>query len=354
MDTLLTILAILGIAVLAFLLILLVLGLWLVLKVRRLTRELPASLQALQQAQDAMAQAQGAMAQAQPTRIHLKPEPGPAWKEAGKVQAAQAELARLGYQPAGDYVCAEMPALRLAGLFHPGAQLYAVIYEMAPIGVWCDVVARFAEGGSLTCTNSPHAGVLDPRPGHDKRCDPLLDIAALHRLAMDGIGGRACRPCSAEAFAADCEAAYADETDWRTARGAPTEEEMRRVAERNGQAISDQDLRTAAAMQRTQWAERLRGVLLLRLREAGRIPAGMRSEYEERLRFVHDRMTAEEVDELVREAADPLPEAPAAGTARQRFRALNDALPPARRFTLHAELAEPLPAEAWLPPDAES
>lgn len=185
--------------------------------------------------------AQGLAADAgTPSSIHLEPEPSPEWRDAGAVRRHRAPLESAGFQDAGVFSVAEMPGILLHAFAHPAEGAYAVVYEHPQVGVWLDLVTRYADGTSVTFGNATRGGGLDSQLGHDKVREPGGDPAALLRRFL---AERAPKPrvaVSAAEFVSCFEQAYADEMQWRNERGGPTEEEIRRVAAESGREVCDE------------------------------------------------------------------------------------------------------------------
>ncbi len=202
---------------LAFFLILLVIGVIVWLRFRRFARELK--------------QAVGSGAAAStPPRIHLMPRGAAQWTSPLKIDAHRASLSAAEFTEVGVYTINEMPGIQLLGFVRASDSLCAVVYEHAQVGVWCDLYRHNEDGTSLTVTSAPRGHEFDERPGHRKiymkgsTVGQLLEEFARQQGASPAIA------MTAENFAQRFEQAYADQMDWRNARGGPIAEEIRRVA----------------------------------------------------------------------------------------------------------------------------
>ena len=141
--------------------------------------------------------------------------------------------------------------------------------------------------------------------------------------------------------------AYADETDWRNARGGPTREEVLRVAESSGQKVTQEDVERTLELQRRQAMEGLREGLIARYLDTLAEPERARLE-EGDLVVVHDKLPAE----MLTEEMDTLQAGatPGSGTPRDEFARFNDRLEEGRRCTRLGTVAVPLEAELYLAP----
>lgn len=341
-----TILTILGIVVLALLAIILVLVLFFVLRIRRFMAKVPGALQAMH--------GFAAAFQPQPARLHLDRQKEAAWTSAPHAQAAIAGLGRLGYQPAGIWTTEQIPGATFAGFVHPATQVRALVGEMLGAGVWIDLVARFPGGGTLTVSNSPVAGTLIRRPGHDKVSEPGLDAEGLQLRLERELAGRALAPLDAAGYATEIERFYADEIEVLALRE-PTPEEVESIARRSGIATDPAGMARALDLERGKRKALLSAVVKERWRESDPVAQAGWEAMEDRVVAVHERLDAGEVRQLLQPIAATLPLIePTDEGALAYFRTLNLALPAERRCRRLGAIAAPLAAELWLAPeDAE-
>ncbi len=280
-----------------------------------------------------------------PVRIHLQPASEIEWKQVAAVQQAAQEVTEAGFESLGTFTIEEMGFVRLQGFVARDQTAYAVIYEHDKAGVWVDLVCDYEDGTSLTYANLKPTG-MEGRPGHLKTFRPGsardLVTAFLRERRQDGL-----KLLSASSFVTDLQQAYADETDWRNARGGPTREEVLRVAESSGQKVTPEDVERTLQMQRQQAMEGLREGLIARYLDTLAEPERARLE-EGDLVVVHDKlpveMLTEEMDTLQAGAT------PGSGTPRDEFARFNDRLEEGRRCTRLGTVAVPLEAELYLAP----
>ncbi|MEO6461524.1 MAG: hypothetical protein ABIP29_00430, partial [Candidatus Eisenbacteria bacterium] len=123
-----------------------------------------------------------------------------------------------GFADGGTHRVEEMHGVRVRLLAHEGERLYAVVHEHPQAGLWCDVVAGYEDGRSITFTTASPTG-LAPRPGHvTVHVPPTSPSSLIDRLRHERPSG-ALRPATRAAVVHDFETAYADSTAWRKRRG---------------------------------------------------------------------------------------------------------------------------------------
>ena len=177
-----------------------------------------------------------------PARITLQKVDSVSWLDPQKSQTLAQGAMELGFQPISQFFFTEL-GVGLYALYHPRENAYSAIYNHPKAGVWADIFCRYQDGGNLTVTNSPNSGVLDQPPG---KIVLSLSGASFSDLFTRFLMDRRRVPqisATAEQFVERFQNAYAEEMDWRNQRGGPTEEEIRRVAQRKGMAVSEQQVK---------------------------------------------------------------------------------------------------------------
>ena len=174
-----------------------------------------------------------------PFRIHLDANAAPEWSNRETIDAATADFESIGYTPAGDFDIREMEGVRLRAMWNREAGTWVALYDHPEAGLWADAFQEFLDGTSVTVTTAPETGM--DRPLHAKLFRVEAEItepgyaAALHgRLAHEAIGLEA-TPSAPEEFAEVYTEFYAQEMDWRIARGGVLRSEIERIAELSGQ-----------------------------------------------------------------------------------------------------------------------
>lgn len=191
-----------------------------------------------------------------PAEIHLAAEPEPEWSEPQTVARQIEALQAAGHEPIGAYTVDAMPGLTIEALVNPGESSWSVVYDYPGMGVWVDVVTRYADGGGLTATNSPHVDKLDPMPGKDRAIEVGADVPRIVELWAEAVRPDGRKPAVAESFVAEFEQAYAEEMAWRDKRGGPTEEEVRRIAVEMNDEVSEDAIQATVDVQAAQAALR--------------------------------------------------------------------------------------------------
>jgi hypothetical protein len=169
----------------------------------------------------------------QPDEIHLQRTGVTAWKKYDAVAKVSTVLASRGFEDAGVYSIAEMPGVTVQLMAQRSDGFYAAIYEHPLAGVWFDVVSRFQDGTSATCTTAPPTA-LQPRPGHASFNMRGADTAEVLDKAVALRPRRPLVDVSAAAAVGEFERAYAEQMAYRKQAGISTGEvvgtAMRKVA----------------------------------------------------------------------------------------------------------------------------
>jgi hypothetical protein len=183
-----------------------------------------------------------------PFRIHLAPVEAVEWDAPQIVQGFVDSLTEAHYVDAGTFIV--VPSnLRLTAFCHPQDSAYAIICEIPQVKVWMEFVSYYEDGSSVTYSNSQDT-LLD-RP--EQKLVRFLEGFGAEELLRTFLRERPRKPLvrvSPQEFSEHFERAYAEGMDWRMARGGPTEEEVRRIAERKGQPYSPEAVQAI----RARWA----------------------------------------------------------------------------------------------------
>ncbi|MCX5661929.1 MAG: hypothetical protein NTW19_19800 [Planctomycetota bacterium] len=286
-----------------------------------------------------------------PATIHLTRRDALLWTATARVAGLIDAFRGLGFEPIGYFTVDEMPDIKLQAFIHRGENLWGVLYEHAKVGVWVDLVARYQDGGSVTLSNSPHGGVMDPRPGHDKIHDKEAEPAELF-AKWQGLADRpAVQPIEPADFQPSFEKAYTDEMAWRAARGGPTPEEIRRAGEASGKEYSEETIAAAGKLLTGRSRETLEELIL---REFARLEGTTYEELQgirEQFIVVDDGMAVDAVMEHFADVfAEGLLQRPASLglPPRKLFSSLNHLLPPSRQHKLVRTVTTPVEADVYL------
>ncbi|MBT9582502.1 hypothetical protein IV102_04075 [bacterium] len=265
-----------------------------------------------------------------PVRIHLKPI-GP-----DKVVEPAHELLKLGFVEVGSFFVPELPGLEVRGLLHEREPVSAVLYHKESAPCWMDLSCRYADGTSFTLTTLPASG-LDERPG--QACLRMVGQSPAElwaRMVSDRPPGLVHKP-RADNFQNDFETSYALATDWRLARGGPTESEVRAVAA----PLSEEELQSTLRACHEQAMADLSEVLLIHFLQQSSPPPEEKRRWYCRVVAIHDLLSPAELGVL---------SVTGEGSPRQLFRAANEARPPARRWEKIGSVSLPLEADLYLHP----
>lgn len=155
----------------------------------------------------------------------------------------------LGFTKLGDYVIEEI-AVPMRVFLDGDQSTVGVVYSHPVIGVWTDVVRRYEDNTAWTFSTAKYHGMDIP---------PYVTQKFLHENTLEEIVTRfreeapatGMKVITKEEFPTYFEKAYAREMDWRVERGGVTEEEVRRIAEMNGDECTDQTVRQIQMQWRT-------------------------------------------------------------------------------------------------------
>lgn len=350
-------LIIVGALVTAFVLCLLIFVLWLRLMMRKLRGSFEDQLDDLAEAMERSIP---------PFRISLQRLPAVEWQrpdEAARLieplrQAGFAEVGSFAIQP-GDIV--------LVALCRCGDSIYGVVYQHPKAGIWLDLITRYQDGTRFTY-GTQRDTLLDRAEHNVMRFHEALPAGELLSRFLVERPSKPMESMSADDFVGHFEQAYADSMNWMMARGGPTEEEIRRQCERDGKECNPVIVGTI----RKVWSAAIEEFYNRQLKErflADARPSAARWEQiRERLVFVHDRLSPQQVEDLCHQEFDEenegeADEAPSHSrntlaltdgkSPRAAFARWNAALERQRRYEKIGELGEPLGADVYLSPQPD-
>lgn len=306
----------------------------------------------------AVQQAAAAAMGGQPRRITLRREDEPVWNAGAEVETRRREFEGLGFEWVGDFDVEEMCGLQLAALLDGERRLIAVVYDHLEAGVFCDVVVCYDDDTTLTVTSSPEVGQLEPMPGHPKIVDPAGSPSALVARLESESEPKTRRPTSASEFRTVFEEAYAQEIDWRNAKGGPDEQEISRIAAKMEDEVAPEHVAQVREALKEQAAVQLAESCLEQFTRETLLSVSEWEKVRESVVVVHDLQTSEQVVgeftswvELPGDLAEEIAALEPSGTpARDFFADLNSRLPEATRYRLLGRVSEPSPADVWAAP----
>ncbi len=290
-----------------------------------------------------------------PSRVQLEPLDDPEWQDEADVNAAAVSLRRLGYKDCGTFHHSGLPVL---GFAHPGERVNALVAEHPESGLFVDLAIQFQSGDWTTVSTAPDPG-LD-RPAYmpiERLCGRT--VPDLHAGLLERRGVRPCRETPPSDFVATI-ARYSDEELlWRVARGGPTAQEIRHVAELSGQKVDDEQVEQARDRMRVSQMWEAIEALKDRFLEQATISAKDWDQMQEGVLFIHDALSAEEVVERIDGEIEWEDEAAAdrfavtaklvaeSRPARTAFAAITGCAPGGQTFERVGTVAGPLPADVY-------
>ncbi len=153
--------------------------------------------------------------QAQPAEIHLIRDREMEWQDPQAVAAQVRDLRAAGFRTVTAYRIEELEDFHLVGLAHPEEGWAAAVYEHDKAGVWCDLVAEYPDGCSLTASSAKQGGEQPQPPGYDKLYLKKAPVPRLLRAFQKRLGDRPVAAVGAAEFARAAERSYAREMAWR-------------------------------------------------------------------------------------------------------------------------------------------
>jgi len=159
----------------------------------------------------------------QPDRVHLTRTDERAWNDTDEAEGIACSLLACGFEDAGVNKIQEMPGVLVQLMANPGKRLYAAVYEHPIAGAWCDIVARFQDGSSMTFTTCRPTG-LDPRPDHPTVNAPGTQPRALFERTCRELPDRPLKPATTWTAVRDFEESYAESIAWRKSHGVSVKE----------------------------------------------------------------------------------------------------------------------------------
>ena len=171
-----------------------------------------------------------------PTRIKLKPANKLVWTDAKKVSLYREQLLSLSFVSEGEFELDLLQTIKIEGFVNRSERRWAAISERASAGVTVDITGWFTDGTDVTFSSNKEQPV-DRRPEKTVVYLPEADVIKLHEGFRARCGAKEAKPLDQRGFAAVVEDAYAQDMDWRMARGF-SETEIRRIAEARGKKIT--------------------------------------------------------------------------------------------------------------------
>jgi hypothetical protein len=287
------------------------------------------------------------------------------WKQKKAVGDISDRLRAQGFTPVGVFQADAMGDLQIEGWVEASQSLMAAVYQHSAVDQpWLDYVRQYEGSQGDTASSAPMGAETDTKPGNVKLIDAKLgpDDLLDRILAMKRDLIIRPAPATAEEFKERLETAYAEVMEWRIARGGTTKEEILRRAAETGEEISPEVLELTHQRLRGQANAQLAEFLLRRFRKETSLSADEWEKARDSLFFVHDNLSAEELNGFVEsaswsededdeddaaEAARPF-DSSNSTPARVAFASFCSTLPSGRRFRRIGEIKDPVPADAYI------
>jgi hypothetical protein len=210
-----------------------------------------------------------------------------------RVEELTEQLLALKFTRIGDFYSHEA-FLGLRAFQHHDHQIFAIVYDHFAAGVWCDQYRRYDDKTSWTYVNKADE-LADRPPWSNAKYFPEATLEEILQALLADSPSTGILGSGADQFVKAFEAHYAKEMNWRITRGGVSEEEIRRVAERDGIEMTDEDVRRV----QQPWKEAISDFLSERMLENWKTkseqPAELFEAQQHRLVGVHKRMTPRKI-----------------------------------------------------------
>lgn len=199
----------------------------------------------------------------------------------------------LGFVRIEDYDIEDIP-LSMTAYIDRKTSTYGVVYDHPMAGVWSDLVRRYEDGSAWTF-GSNQDPLVDYPENKTIKYFPEFSLAEMREKFLQEAPCNGMIVVSDEEFPKFFERAYAEEMDWRIARGGATEAEIRRIAERDGTECTPEHVQTVQLQWRQAISEFHSQRVLRRYRKEAELSRSQREELEDYGIVVHQEMQAEEI-----------------------------------------------------------
>ena len=289
------------------------------------------------------------------------------------VRTLTEEFLAAGFETICDFETVEIP-LPLRAFRHVQHNAYGVIYDHPVAGVFCDVTRRYKDRRSWTVSSSsPHG--MDPIPGSHPTFLPGAAVEELLNHLLEASPVNEMEEATREDFVVRFESAYAREMNYRIERQGPTEQEIRRIAEMNGQECDQQQIDAVQKQWKSAISEFLSEKAVAMWKKEQDVPPPVFARLQPQLVAIHDRMLPDELMNLVFEDfdLDDIEDEELDDTTTRRMRTVWNQLQDWLRSNSFAEafvqllktsgqsskwqhqgsVSRPIPAEIWLRPSED-
>jgi len=295
---------------------------------------------------------------AQPSEIHLEEEMRPTWVAEPGVQTMVKELTQLGFTRGRAYSIEEMPQVMLCSFFRTNPAIACVLYQHDAVGNWVDLVVKYDDGTDITATNAPTGEDLDTRPNSTKVFLKEAGLGELYRELEGRLEGKATRAIDDANFKEIFEEAYREDMEWRNKRGGVTEEDVRRIAQKQGQDLDDSGIAEAMRQIKSGELYQLHRDCIENFTTQNRMSAGEDGHDSDALFVVSDQLDAASYVDYLRDYLDFSDEQTAqlerlskvTKSAKVLFMKGNGSLPGRSRATKIGSVNSPIDADIYRAP----
>ncbi len=313
-----------------------------------------------------------------PFRIRLDRADAPEWRDDACMADVTRQFEAVGYQRIGDFDVREMDEVRLRALWNRDSGTWVAVYDHPDGGMWVDAFQEFTDGTSVTVSTVSETGM--DRPIHSKlfRVETELSDEGVARelhdtLVHESIGLEPNR-FDPDDFAEVYAELYAQEMDWRIARGGVPRAEIERVAEIYGNEPPDD---ATIDLIQDMWRRSISCFIDEAVQDAWLVDCGLSAQEWEglqgRMYVVHEYHGKDDLidnlawtmvegdadrdadydDEAAHEAAKETIRGCFDVSNRDGFARAQVMLPEKRRYEKLASTEDPWPADVWAEPPSE-
>jgi hypothetical protein len=153
-----------------------------------------------------------------PDTIHLSRRTYEDWKNRAAADAFATPLLGTGFEDAGTFVIPEMPGVLCRLMAEPRESIGAVVYEHPKVGVWLELVSRYTDGTTVSCSTLKPSGIA-PRPGHTSVHVPGATATGLVERMRAERPLKSVQALTAATFPRTFEIGYAESIAYRKQKG---------------------------------------------------------------------------------------------------------------------------------------
>lgn len=232
-----------------------------------------------------------------PLRLRLVPGTDEDWDN-DQARPLYLPLLERGFVDAGSFHIDADPPYRIGlhAFVHQQLGIRGAVFHHPQAGYWLEVFSKFTDGTTLTFSTAADPMMNTP----DYKLQKFFPDAKPLELLDQFLAARTKQPepVSADRFAQDLYDSYAREMDWRIERGGVMEDEVRRQAEKSGNT-DPENIKLTFETLHERWRLAINEFFDEQLRtnfvQSAKMEPTKWEQIRDRLIFVHDRLSAEEL-----------------------------------------------------------